>query len=47
MLYRTSAAFGPARAGDLLLVGLDGSGATVVLPKLASGALLPTSCASR
>jgi hypothetical protein len=45
VLYRTSQAFGPAKAGDLVVVGLDGTMPTVVLPKSVSTNLIPSSCA--
>jgi dipeptidyl aminopeptidase/acylaminoacyl peptidase len=47
VLYRTSTSFGPAKAGDLVLVGIDGSMPTVVLAKDASANLIPTGCAIR
>jgi dipeptidyl aminopeptidase/acylaminoacyl peptidase len=47
VLYRTSTQFGPAKAGDLVLVGTDGSLPTVVLSKDASTNLIPTGCAVR
>ena len=47
VLYRADAPFGPAAAGDLILVGLDGSQPTVVLHGPLAGALTPTSCAVR
>jgi hypothetical protein len=45
VLYRTSEAFGPAKAGDLVVVGLDGSMPTVVLSRSVSANLIPSSCA--
>jgi hypothetical protein len=45
VLYRTSVAFGPAKAGDLVVVGLDGSLPTVLLSKSASANMIPSSCA--
>ena len=47
VLYRTAIAFGPAQPGDLVLVGLDGTMPTVVLPKRAANGLIPTGCAIR
>jgi hypothetical protein len=47
VLYRTAVAFGPAQAGDLVVVGVDGSRPAVVLPKARSTELIPTSCAAR
>ena len=47
LLYRTAIAVGPAQPGDLVLIGLDGSMPTVVLPKRAAADLIPTGCAIR
>jgi hypothetical protein len=47
VLYRTAIPYGPAKVGDLVLVGIDGSMPTVVLPKRAAADLIPTGCAIR
>jgi hypothetical protein len=47
VLYRTAIPFGPAKPGDLVLVGIDRTMPTVVLPKRAATNLIPTGCAVR
>jgi hypothetical protein len=47
VLYRTSTTFGPAKPGDLVLVGIDGSMPTVVLSRASSSNLIPSGCAVR
>lgn len=44
ILFRPAVPFGPARPGDLVLVGTDGTRPTVVLPASVAPGAVPTSC---
>jgi hypothetical protein len=47
VLFRASGPFGPAAAGDLVLVGVDGTNPTVLLPKARAAHLFVGGCARR